>query len=245
LLRKELRARRWKGESIAMGTATDPYQRAEGKYRLMRGIIETLTEFRNPFSILTKGTLILRDLDLLVAAAQGADVSTALSIGTVDEDVWRRSEPGTPHPRKRLEVVAKLNDAGIPCGVLIAPVLPGISDSDAQLRAVVAAALEAGATHVSPIMLHLRPGVKEVYMRWLEDNYPDLVPRYETMYRTPYASPADRKTFGARIGEIIRTLGPPKPRNPRPRRNERWGSRDREHVRRERAALETEQLKLL
>src|SRR5688572_4702701 len=137
LLRKELRARKWKGDHIAMGTATDPYQRAEGRYRLMRGIIQTLTEYRNPFSILTKGTLILRDLDLLFEAAQVTDVSAALSIPTLDENVWRSSEPGTPHPGKRLEAVERLNEAGIPCGVMIAPVLPGISDSDEQVRAVV------------------------------------------------------------------------------------------------------------
>jgi DNA repair photolyase len=248
LLRKELRAKRWKGESIAMGTATDPYQRAEGRYRLTRGIVETLTEVRNPFSILTKGTLILRDLDLLVAAADVTEVSTALSIGTVDEDVWRRSEPGTPHPRKRMEAVAKLNDAGIPCGVMIAPVLPGISDSEDQLRAVIEAALDAGATHVSPILLHLRPGVKEVYMRWLEDNYPDLVPRYKAMYSTAYASPSDRKSFGARFSELRESFGPRRRRSPPVRDGARVARRSRvvaAQIRRDRAALETEQLKLL
>jgi DNA repair photolyase len=245
LLRKELRAKRWKGESIAMGTATDPYQRAEGRYRLTRGIVETLTEFRNPFSILTKGTLILRDLDLLVEAAEVTDVSTALSIGTVDEDVWRRSEPGTPHPRKRMEAVAKLKDAGIPCGVMIAPVLPGISDSEEQLRAVIEAALDAGATHVSPILLHLRPGVKEVYMQWLEENYPDLVPRYKAMYTTAYASPGDRKSFGARFSELRGSFGPRPRRNPPPRNGTRFRRARVEQIRRDRAVLETEQLKLL
>ncbi|HZA40207.1 MAG TPA: radical SAM protein [Actinomycetota bacterium] len=245
LLRKELRARRWKGESIAMGTATDPYQRAEGRYRLTRGIVETLAEFRNPFSILTKGTLILRDLDLLVEAAEVTEVSTALSIGSVDEEVWRRSEPGTPHPRKRMEAVAKLNNAGIQCGVMIAPVLPGISDSEEQLRAVIEAALDAGATHVSPILLHLRPGVKEVYMQWLEENYPDLVPRYKAMYKAAYASPSDRKSFSARFGEIRDSFGPRPRRNPPPRRGTRFRRSRVEQIRRERAALETEQLKLL
>src|SRR5688500_6784003 len=108
LLRSELRKKRWKGESIAMGTNTDPYQRCEGKYKLTAGILETLIEYRNPFSILTRGTLMLRDLDLLVAASQVTDVSTAYSVPTLDEDVWRSSEPGTPHPRKRLEAVKKL-----------------------------------------------------------------------------------------------------------------------------------------
>ncbi|MDP9227297.1 MAG: Rv2578c family radical SAM protein, partial [Actinomycetota bacterium] len=204
LLRKELRAKRWKGEHIAMGTATDPYQRAEGRYRLMPRIISTLTESRNPFSILTKGTLILRDLDLLVAASEVTDVSTAFSVGTVDEKVWAGSEPGTPHPRKRLDAVRKLNEAGIPCGVMIAPVLPGISDSPDQLREVVEAAMAAGATHVSPILLHLRPYVKDVYMEWLGQNYPDLVERYESMYRKgAYAPAAARNELSERVREVL------------------------------------------
>jgi DNA repair photolyase len=240
LLRKELRAKRWKGEGIAMGTATDPYQRAEGRYRLMPRIIETLTDYRNPFSILTKGTLILRDLDRLVEAAGVTDVSTAFSVGTVDEEVWRRSEPGTPHPGKRLAAVAKLNDAGIPCGVLIAPVLPGISDSQSQLHDVVKAALDAGATNVSPILLHLRPGVKEVYLEWLAEHYPDLLPHYKAMYPKAYASSRDRSAFGARVGEIINSLGPPKPRAPKPR-DERWKNRFKQA----RTAIESEQLSLL
>src|SRR5918996_350219 len=179
LLRKELCARKWKGEHIAMGTATDPYQRAEGRYKLMTRIIETLTEFRNPFSILTKGTLITRDLELLQKAAEVTDLSTAFSIGTLDDDAWARSEPGTPHPRRRMETVRRLNEAGIPCGVMLAPILPGISDSDAQMRSVIEAAFDAGATHVSPILLHLRPKVRDVYMEWLKQNYPDLLERYE------------------------------------------------------------------
>src|SRR5213080_1000462 len=128
VLRRQLARKSWKAEHIAMGTATDPYQRAEGRYKLMPGIIRALTDYRNSFSILTKGTLILRDLDLLLDAAKVAEVGTALSIGTLDDDAWRRSEPGTPHPKKRMEAVAALNDAGIPCGVMVAPILPGITD---------------------------------------------------------------------------------------------------------------------
>lgn len=215
LLAKELRAKRWKGEHIAMGTATDPYQRAEGKYRLMSRIISTLTEFRNPFSILTKGTLILRDLDLLMGAARVTDVSTAFSVATLDDDAWRRSEPGTPHPRKRLEAVAKLNDAGIPCGVMLAPILPGITDDPQKMRAVITAAFDAGATHVSPILLHLRPGVKEVYMAWLEANYPDLVPRYMSMYEgKAYASKSDRAALSNQVKEMIRAVPPSKRNRP-------------------------------
>jgi DNA repair photolyase len=223
LLRRELRSRRWKGEHIAMGTATDPYQRAEGRYRLMPGIIRALSECRNPFSILTKGTLLLRDIDLLLEAAAATDVSTAFSVGTLDEGAWRRTEPGTPHPRKRLQAVAKLNAAGIPCGVMIAPVLPGITDDAKQLREVVTAAIDAGATHVSPILLHLRPGVKEVYMSWLEKHYPDLVARYEAMYRrSAYASREERNALGRSVGAVVELAGGTRTHRPT-RRNWRAG----------------------
>ena len=226
VLRRQLGAKRWKGEGIAMGTNTDPYQRVEGRYRLMPRIIEALTDYRNPFSILTKGTLILRDLELLVEAAKVTDVGTAFSIGTLDEEAWRRSEPGTPHPRKRIEAVAKLNAAGIPCGVLMAPILPGISDHPRQLRDVVRAAIDAGATHVSPILLHLRPGVREEFMPWLAEHYPELVPRYEEMYRKPYGLPADRDALSRRVGDLIRDLGGLPAATPRAGR---WrGSRKRE-----------------
>jgi DNA repair photolyase len=215
-LRRELRAKRWKGEPIAMGTATDPYQRAEGRYKLMPAIIRSLAEVGNPFSILTKGTLILRDLDLLVEAARRSEISTALSIGTLDEDAWRRSEPGTPHPRKRMEAVARLNQAGIPCGVMVAPVLPGITDRPEQLRAVVAAALDAGATHVSPILLHLRPGVKDVYMRWLQDNFPELEERYRAMYeKSAYGPQKDRDSLGAVVGNLVGAREPQRRASPR------------------------------
>ena len=207
VLRRQLAAKRWKGDGIAMGTNTDPYQRAEGRYRLMTGIIRALTDYRNPFSILTKGTLILRDVELLVEAARVTDVSTAFSIGTLDEDAWKRSEPGTPHPRKRIDAVRALNEAGIPCGVLMAPILPGITDDPRQLREVVAAAIDAGATHVSPILLHLRPGVREEFLPWLEDNYPELVGRYEELYRRPYAPKGEQEALGRRVSSIVRGLG--------------------------------------
>ncbi|MDP9342272.1 MAG: intein-containing Rv2578c family radical SAM protein [Actinomycetota bacterium] len=217
VLRRQLARKTWKGEHIAIGTATDPYQRAEGRYRLMRGILSGLVHFRNPFSILTKSTLILRDLDLLLKAARWADVSTALSIGTLDDEAWRRSEPGTPHPRKRMEAVAALNDAGIPCGVLMAPILPGITDDPRKLRDVVKAAIDAGATHVSPILLHLRPGVREEFMPWLAEHYPDLVERYEATYQRPYAPSADRKVIGGTVDGIVRALGGMRPRQTAPR----------------------------
>jgi DNA repair photolyase len=192
-LRAELQPKRWGGHHIAMGTNTDPYQRAEGKYHLTRGIIEVLTEAANPFSILTKSTLILRDLVLLKEAARRADVQANLSIGTLDEEVWKLTEPGTPHPRQRVEAVAKLNAAGIPCGVLVAPVIPGMSDRPAQVEAVLAACRKAGATSTPVIRLHLRKGVKEHFMSWLAGTRPDLVAMYERLYRGRAYLPAGRE----------------------------------------------------
>ena len=237
VLRRQLAAKRWKGEGIAMGTNTDPYQRAEGRYRLMPGIIDALTDYRNPFSILTKGTLILRDLELLIEASHVTDVSTAFSIGTLDEAAWRASEPGTPHPRKRIDAVRALNEAGIPCGVLMAPILPGITDDPRQLREVVAAAIDAGATHVSPILLHLRPGVREEFLPWLAETYPDLVERYEELYGKPYAPAAERDALGRRVSRLIRSLGGVRPVPAPPARFSR--SRD------ERGTAQGEQLTLV
>src|SRR5712691_11298192 len=182
LLRRELRRASWKGELIAMGTNTDPYQRAEGHYKLMRGILTELNAARNPYSILTKGTLMQRDIDLLFEGASVNEVSANFSVGTVDEKAWETTEPGTPHPMKRLEVVKMLNDAGIPCGVLMAPFLPGSADRPEQLEATVKAAAEAGATHVTPLTLHLRPGVKEEFLPWLAEHHPELVSAYGKAY---------------------------------------------------------------
>ncbi|MEX0874684.1 MAG: radical SAM protein [Actinomycetota bacterium] len=220
LLRRELGKKSWKGDHIAMGTATDPYQRAEGRYGLMSGIIRALTDFRNPFSILTRGTLLLRDLGLLRAAAEVTSVSTSFSIPTLDEDVWRRSEPGTPHPRKRIEAVRRLNDSGIPCGVMIAPILPGISDHPRQLMDAVGAAIDAGATHVTPILLHLRPVVREEYMEWLQREYPNLVTRYEEMYAGgAYGPKEDRKALGRRVAGLVRAAGGLRPTVSQPERS--------------------------
>ena len=203
-LAAELARPGWQGEHIAMGTNTDPYQQCEGRYRLTRRIIETLGAARNPFSILTKSTMVLRDLDVLAAAAARTSVRVNLSIGTLDEQVWRNSEPGTPPPLRRVEAVARLNAAGIRCGVLVAPILPGISDGDEQLEAVVKACLEAGAVSVASIGLHLRPGVRELFMPWLEGFRPDLVERYRTLYsaRGGYLA----KDEGARISSRVRQL---------------------------------------
>ncbi|HEX2378017.1 MAG TPA: radical SAM protein [Gaiellales bacterium] len=205
-LRRELRDPRWGGDHIAMGTNTDPYQPAEGRYKLTRGIIEVLGEARNEFSILTKSPMIVRDLDVLVAAAGRTHVRCNLSIGTVDDDVWRASEPGTPPPRQRLDAVRRLNEAGIPCGVLMAPILPGISDDPDQVEATVEAVLAAGAVSVTPILLHLRPGVREVFMPWLADYRPDLVRRYRTLYSSSYARAAGVRTTQL-VQELVRKHG--------------------------------------
>lgn len=181
-VRAELRSSRWKGDLIAMGTNTDPYQRAEGKYHLTRGIVQALGEARNPFSILTKGTLILRDLDVLTHAAERTDVRCALSIGTLDEEVWKATEPGTPHPRRRVEAVRRLNEAGIPTGVLVAPIIPGWSDRPEQLEEVTTACLDAGATSVTPVVLHLRPGVKEHFFGFLDARQPALAADLRSRY---------------------------------------------------------------
>ena len=187
-LRAELRDPRWAGESVAMGTNTDPYQRAEGKYRLTRGVVEALGEHGNPFSILTKSALVLRDLDLLRVASSRADVTVSFSIGTLDERVWRATEPGTPHPRRRIEAMRALSQAGIRTGALIAPVLPGLSDGEDQLAEVAAAVRGAGGHILGVLPLHLRPGVREHFLGWLAEYDPDLHADYERRYaRRTYA----------------------------------------------------------
>jgi DNA repair photolyase len=215
-LRAELDPRRWCGEPIAMGTNTDPYQRAEGKYHLTRGLVQELGRARNPFSILTKSTLVLRDADVLAEAAERTDVTVSFSVGTLDEEVWRATEPGTPPPWKRLEALAALKEKGLRTGVLVAPVLPGLSDTAESLDAVVAAATEAGADSVSGGMLvYLKPGVREVFLGHLGTTHPDLVPRYEAMYRGINAPSAERR----RVADLLqqaqarhrgRRVGPPR-----------------------------------
>jgi DNA repair photolyase len=183
LLRRDLASPRWQGAHIAMGTNVDCYQRAEGRYALMPGIIDALRERANPFSILTKGTLILRDLDLLRRAAEVTEVGVSVSVGFTDRELWRTVEPGTPAPERRLDVVRALSGAGIGCGVLMAPVLPYLSDSPEQLRATVRAIAAAGAASVTPLALHLRSGgSREWFMAWLRHHHPGLVGMYERLY---------------------------------------------------------------
>src|SRR5215207_3964009 len=218
-LRAELAAPRWPGAPVAMGTNTDPYQRAEGKYHLTQGILGVLADAANPFSILTKSTLILRDLELLVAAAARTSVRANFSIGTLDEAVWRATEPGTPRPRRRVEAVARLNEAGIPCGVLVAPVLPGLSDGDEQLAEVVEACVAAGATSINAMYLHLRPGVREHWFDWMKGALPDRVDDYERRYRSrAYVPKQAQQHLSTRVNGLVqaaRQRGSPRRRAPR------------------------------
>jgi DNA repair photolyase len=206
-LRAELEARRWGGHHIAMGTNTDPYQRCEGKYHLTQGVVRVLGEAANPFSILTKSTLILRDLDLLVAAARRTSVRVNLSIGTLDDKVWRLTEPGTPRPRGRVEAVRRLNEAGVSCGVLVAPVLPGLSDREDQLRAVVEACTAAGAVSISAVALHLRPGVRDHYLGWLRGVDPELAAATEARYRGAYLPKAQQEELSATVRSMVTSAG--------------------------------------
>jgi DNA repair photolyase len=208
LVRRELARPRWAGEHIAMGTNVDVYQRAEGRYQLMPGIIAALRDAGNPFSVLTKGSLILRDLPLLAEAAERTEVSTAVSVGCVDPDLWRLAEPGTPSPHKRLEVCAALNSHGVRCGVLMGPVLPYLSDSPAQLDAAVRQIAAAGATSVSAITLHLRPGAREWFFRWLRAHHPELVRRYQRLYgRGAYAPKEVQERISGQVRELAAGYG--------------------------------------
>jgi DNA repair photolyase len=218
LIRRELASPRWAGSRIAMGTNVDPYQRVEGRYRLMPGILEALRDARNPFSILTKGTLVLRDLQTLREAAEVTDVAVSVSVGFVDETLWRQVEPGTPAPRARLSVCRTLTDAGIGCGVLMAPILPCLTDSPSQLEATVRAIAAAGARSVTPIVLHLRPGAREWYLAWLQREHPELVGRYHELYgQGAYAPKAYQRSVSAQVAALARRygLGPARPNAPK------------------------------
>jgi DNA repair photolyase len=182
-LRAELARPSWRGEHVALGTNTDPYQWVEGRYRLMEGIWEAMRDHSNPCSVLTKSPLLLRDLALMRELVERTEFVANLSVPTLEERAWRATEPHTPHPRKRLEAVAELVRAGIPAGVLIAPLMPGINDSPAQVEEILALAGEAGARSVAGVPLHLRGEVRDIWFDWLRQYRPDLVPRYEELYR--------------------------------------------------------------
>src|SRR5271156_3821037 len=199
VLRVELARPSWKGEHVALGTNTDPYQWVEGRYRLMQGIWEALRDAANPCSVLTKSPLLLRDLPLMLEIAARTSFSACLSIPTLDEKAWRATEPHTPSPRARLEAVAELNRAGIPTGVLIAPLMPGINDAPHQVEPLLEAATRAGATSIGGVALHLRGEVRSVFMDWLKDHRADLVPRYEELYRRGAYAPQKERERLARM----------------------------------------------
>jgi DNA repair photolyase len=208
VVRAELARPSWKGEHVAMGTNTDPYQWVESRYRLMPGIWEAMRDARNPCSILTKSPLLLRDLELMREIAAVTDIHANLSIPTLDAKAWRATEPHTPHPKARLEAVAELNRAGIPTGVLVAPLMPGVNDAPEQVQPLLEAAAAAGATGIGGIALHLRGEVRQIYMDWLRSYRPDLVALYEELYaRGAYAPPEERR----RLAALLRHPGVPPP----------------------------------
>src|SRR3954447_10858819 len=202
LLRHELAKPSWKREHVALGTNTDPYQWVEGRYKLMPGIWEAFRDFRNPCSVLTKSPLLLRDLPLMLEVAEVAPISANLSIPTIDEKAWRATEPHTPNPRARMEAVAELNRAGIPTGILVAPLMPGINDAPEQVDEILRLAEEAGAVHIGGIRLHLRGEVRDIWFDWLKAKRPDLVPRYEQLYaRGAYLPKREQERLSRMVGQ--------------------------------------------
>jgi DNA repair photolyase len=223
VLRTELARPSWRGEHVAMGTNTDPYQWVEGRYRLMPGIWEALRDAANPCSVLTKSPLVLRDVALLREVAQRTEVTANFSVPTLEEKAWRASEPHTPHPRARLEAVGELNRAGIPTGILVAPLMPGINDDPEQVERILELAAEAGARSVGGIPLHLRGEVRGIFLDWLRSYRPDLVEHYEALYRRGAYVPAEerrrleallRRGAGRRDGEDGAPRGRPELRPP-------------------------------
>jgi DNA repair photolyase len=221
LVRAELGRRSWKGEHVALGTNTDPYQWVEGRYRLMEGVWEAMRDYANPCSILTKSPLLLRDLKLMQEVAERTEFVANLSIPTLEERAWRATEPHTPHPRKRIEAVAELNRAGIETGVLIAPLIPGVNDSPEQVEELLGALGEAGAGSIGGIGLHLRGPVRGIWFDWLRQYRPDLVPRYEELFAKGAYMPSDERE---RLAKLVR--GRSRPRRFRGR-SDPAGSRSR------------------
>jgi DNA repair photolyase len=205
VLRRELGRASWEHEQVVVGAATDPYQPAEGKYRLTRACLETFRDASNPFSIITRGPMILRDLDVLVEGSRRASVAVTFSIPTLDEDVWKRTEPSTAHPRQRLRALKELVDAGVKASVGMAPILPGISDRPEQLREVVRAAREAGATGIWANLLFLRPGTREHFLTHLAEDWPEQLPLYEKLYAgRAYLGSDDQKPVRGEVSRLAR-----------------------------------------
>lgn len=208
VLARQLRAPRWTREHVAMGTNTDPYQRAEGRYELMPGIIRALADSGTPFSILTKGTVLSRDLPLLSAVRQDVPVGVSVSIALVDRELQRSLEPGTASPQARLALVRKIVEAGLPCGVFVAPVVPYLTDSVEQLDALLSEIADTGASGATVLPLHLRTGAREWFMAWLSREYPRLAPSYQRLYaKGSNADVGYRRWLGTRVGPLLRRHG--------------------------------------
>jgi len=208
VLRRQLAKSTWERETVTIGAATDPYQPAEGRYRLTRACIEAFRDAASPFSIITRGPLIVRDVDVLAEAAQRASVSVTFSVPTLDDAVWRRTEPGTAHPRQRLRALKTLVDGGIRASVGMAPLLPGISDRPELMEQVVREAREAGACGVWANLLYLRPGTREHFLEALAEDYPEQLPAYERLYaRKAYLGAAETKPIRAQVAELARKHG--------------------------------------
>jgi DNA repair photolyase len=202
VLRHELQKPSWKGELAAFGTATDPYQPIEGTYRLSRGVLEALCDAANPVGIVTKGPMIVRDRDLLIDLSARADCSVHISVPTVDEDAWRALEPGTAHPLQRLRAVKDLVDAGIDAGVLMAPIVPGISSHPDKLERTIKAIADSGARSVGAMVMHLEGGTRDHFLGFLAREFPDLTDRYEHLYASKYAP----REYSARVQEVVGLL---------------------------------------
>jgi DNA repair photolyase len=223
VLRRELASPRWESETVAMGTATDPYQHCEGRYRLTRAVVEALADFSNPLSILTKSTLVVRDLDVYRRLNEVAPLTVSMSVGTLDEEVRRVVEPGTPPGRKRLDILARFAEAGIRTGVLVAPVLPGLTDDEQHLDEVLAACADAGVSWATAIVLHVRPSIREHFMPWVKRAYPWLYPRYVELYgRRAYAPRAYQEQVSERFARLRlrHGLAPTGGRRPLPARRQ-------------------------
>jgi DNA repair photolyase len=199
VLRRELDKPTWKKESIGFGTATDPYQPIEGTYRISRGVLEALRDAASPVGIVTKGPMIVRDIDVLQDLSKRAKCRVHMSVPTVDEDAWEKLEPGVAHPMQRLRAVRQLVDAGIDCGVLMAPIVPGFSTQPKKIEATVKAISESGASSVGAMVMHMDGGTKEHFMGLLQREYPDLVPMYEELYASRYV----KKDYDTRVQETV------------------------------------------
>ena len=208
VLRRELARPSWRREPVAIGAATDPYQPAEGRYRLTRACLEALAEAENPFSVITRGPLVVRDVDVLAQAARRAQVSVTFSVPTLDPEIWRRTEPGTPPPRQRLRAVSRLVEAGIDARVGMAPILPGLSDRPELLAEVVRDARAAGATGIWANLLYLRPGTREHFLAALERDWPELLGEYERLYRRgAYLPRRETQPVRERVRALARSHG--------------------------------------